>query len=311
MTIDNTSDFSTVFTYTKKTKTSTSSYAGDYIHEFHFLGAPSGTKNYIKIEEWKFGLHNIEINGYGSTFGDSVGAFGAWNRYDMGKPYLLRNGEVYDDFEIFDVIESWKVLPSESILDEPSDICTASAACGDGPDELPCVDDNAYRARGLRGLQVTGSCDKTCDDLTTPLEKEMCEIDVSLSGMTDWACQEAYINPIIYDTKICPDSCRGDATTEKFPIANLFVGKRKTCEWAIRRPELKENRCSRAEVALNCCASCCSECVGDAAGTEKFLIPELGKRRTCDWAVRKAPKERCAIDTVARMCCESCAPHFE
>ena len=307
MIIDNTVNFQNILTYTQKPKQSYSTYAGDYIHEFNFLGAPAGKDNLMKIEEWKYGLYNIEIKGYGSTFGGSVGAFGAWNRYNEENRFILRgSGDVYYGNAIFDVIESWKVKACESILDEPSDICTSSSSCG-GAGEFPCIESGAYRARELQ----TGFCDKTCDDLTTPLEKQMCKIDVALSGTTDWACQEAYTDPIIYDSEICPSSCKGDVTTEKFPIANLFVGFRKKCEWAIRRPELKENRCSRPEVALNCCASCCSECAGDAAGTAQFLIPELGRRRTCDWAGRKSPNIRCAIDTVARMCCETCAQYFD
>ena len=303
--------YSAILNYESRPKESSSSYAGDQIHYFYFLGGPDDKENYMKIEEWKYGLYNIEIKGHGSTFAGSKGSLGAWSRYDENYKFILRDNTVYFGTSIFDVIYSWRVLDNgESILNDPSTICTSSSECYPTYSNatLPCVYNNVYRDRKVRGLQT--SCDKTCDDLTTPLEKKMCQLDVALSGETDWACQATYTDPIIYESE-CSSSCKGDATTEKFPIADLGVGKRKKCEWAVRRPGHEKRRCSRPEVALNCCATCCSECVGDAAGTETFQIPELFNiEGSCMWAGMEDSETRCAIDTVARKCCDTCSAYF-
>ena len=102
----------------------------------------------------------------------------------------------------------------------------------------------------------------------------------------------------------CPSDCKGDATLEKFPITG--IGNR-SCDWAIRVPDKKESRCALPEVALNCCKSCCTSCVGDAAGNKKFDIPERGIKAKCSWATKKNPNIRCALDSVSRMCCFTCA----
>ena len=204
---NNVANYSTILNYERKSKQSPSGYAADYVHYFHFLNGPANKDNFIFIEEWKYGLYNIEIKGNGSTFAGSKGSLGAWNRYDESKKFILRDNvnTVYTGNSIFDVINSWRVKDNgESILNNPSTICTSSGACGTGVGQLPCIYGDTYRNRKMmkRGLQ--SACNKTCDDLTTPLEKDMCQSDVSLSGDTDWACQVTYTDPIIYESEFIP-----------------------------------------------------------------------------------------------------------
>ncbi len=274
--------------------------AGKYIHKFQFLMAP--TDNYIRVEELPFGLHNVDIKGFGATFGQSSGMVGEWGLWDENTRVKLRNEKLYDGFDATKVAKSWRVLPNESILSSPSDVCAADAPCGPGR-AVQCVEDlNTFRKN--RGERNEDSCESTCDDIEDATARLFCAEAERLTGFSFWGCTNAFINPITVESQ-CPLDCVGDATRGPFFIES--IGDQKDCLWAVWDPAKKAKRCSIPEVAINCCESCCASCEGDAAGTDRFLIPELNKKKTCKWVERNDPVLRCSLQSVLRMCCETCA----
>ena len=84
---------------------------------------------------------------------------------------------------------SWMVPESESLIDAPTDVCSALSTCGGVGDDFAC---EATR----RDLQEE-ECDRTCGDIEIPEYRESCEIDVDLTNEAVWACEPNYVNPVI------------------------------------------------------------------------------------------------------------------
>ena len=112
-----------------------------------------------------------------------------------------------------------------------------------------------------------------------------------------------------------------DATSNFFWVSE--IGRSKTCEWAVRIPEKKEERCSYEAVKENCCKSCCSlteppstppslspselSCLTcEDTTTGNFYVNEVGRSKNCEWAIRKNKEERCGYEAVKENCCKSC-----
>ena len=284
------------------------------VHKFEFddNGMKIGQGNFIRVEETAHGLHNVEISGFGGLFRGSRGVWGAWNLWKELNRIELRygNGEVYDGSSSINVFKNWQLGNGESFLNDKSDICEATIECGP-THQVQCVEDlNQFllsNAPDQRSLQNEDTCDAECDDITHPLLRMFCKRDVEITGYNFWACQNAYNDPIIdqTDPPSCPSDCKNDAATGKF-----FIGaesRSHSCDWAIKFPKLREERCMLPEVALNCCRTCCSSCTEDAAGDEEFMIEELDFERSCDWVLKKSTQYRCSLDSVSRMCCRTCA----
>jgi len=176
-------------------------------HKIEFE-TPAGT-SFIQINGWSYGL-SIQVQGQGYIFSDSVGMFGSWNhgdvRFSNGTVFDLSGG--YNDVKerSFELAESWKVGLAESLMDNPSDICDASSACG--PGGLFACDEVEDRRLGLGKSRATQEdCERTCDDIAVPMLREECEKDVELSadsgGDEDWACQPSYTDPVIVESNQC------------------------------------------------------------------------------------------------------------
>ena len=273
----------------------------------------------------RFGLI---IKASSSIFGGSKGLLGSWD--ESGKMYY-RDGTLYDNHHIFDdanipngkigndirtsLVQSWKIDKSlhgdTNHLNNPTNVCK-------GPNERRR---NMKDDRNLHGL-APSSCGYSCSDIKHPLMKHFCEIDVNLTNDPEWACEASYLDPVLADNdvlkdqceggscKVCPKSCKGDAsTTEKFSVTIDGITKKHYCKWAVRK--IPEMRCAIPEVALNCCETCCGVCTGDAAGSNLFEIPERGPGfvRGCHWVGQREDRKakRCALPTVARMCCMTCS----
>lgn len=299
MTIDNIDSHKDVIQYTFRENPR---LAGKFIHKFQFTIVSND--NFIQIEELPYGLHNIEVKGFGATFGGSSGFVGSWDRWSDKPRVVMRDGKLYSGFDASRIARSWKVIENESILEDPSDVCANQVDCGPDKDVL-CVEDlNNFR------FSEADECTTSCDDIADPTMRVFCELDVKETPYAFWACQNSYTAPIINESipPSCPLNCVGDATTEKFFIE--AVGGRRDCFWAIRDPAKTAQRCGFKEVAENCCNSCCASCQGDAIGDGTFLIPELDNiTKDCAWAGDQEgdPRTRCAIITVLKNCCSTCA----
>ena len=153
---------------------------GFNIHTFQFVGATNGD-NYIKIEENPYGLHNIQIKGFGKTFGGSRGMIGAWNRWDAYPRLEMRKGWLYYGYDAVTVAKSWNVGFHESLFGTPSSICESEYPCGPGL-ELECYEDMYMFGSQNRQQQ----CSLTCDDIENPRLRMFCKQDVALTGYDFW-----------------------------------------------------------------------------------------------------------------------------
>ena len=271
-------------------------------HRWQFLGS-NNVDNYVQVSlDPVRKAYKLEINGHSSTFCVSNGMLGLWDMpgyYSEGPlkspskfTSLVENGHVPLSYA-----KAWQVPATAgegSLLTNPSDICADKRVktCDDYNNNWCEYPDGEHPGhRGLRGLQQEEEqeeCDLTCDDIKHPLMRHFCELDVEMTGDTSWACQDAYLNPMIDDVyppiQGCPDSCKGDATKFFFSIAGY--DKKHKCAWAGRKDS--KRRCALPEVVLNCCDTCCSGCVGDAAGPGvAFHVPLLKKKQTCALAVEE------------------------
>ncbi len=293
---DQTSRFADEVEYTKEDNPQ---FQGRFIHTFQFKAAPSN--NFIRIEELPYGLHDMEVLGFGQTFGRSNGLVGAWDLWDKEKRFRSRDGRVYGGFDATKVAQDWRVQESESFLAGPSDICVSETTCGDGL-EVQCIEDLYSFDRSTRNF-----CDASCEDIAEPILRLFCLLDTERTGLNFWACKNSSRNTIINESipRACPGGCRVDSTNQKFYIEE--IDKKRDCLWAIEEPKRVKFRCNLPEVALNCCQSCCSACVGDAAGEGSFSVLELGIEATCEWAASEDPATRCSYESVIKNCCETCA----
>lgn len=167
---------------------------GRMVHKFQFLGFP--TDNFIRVEELPYGLHNIDVKGFGRTFGGSSGFVGAWDRWSQEPRVLLRDGTLTGGYDTTSIAISWRVRNNESFLNNPSDVCVSESPCGPGQ-EIECVEDNDFD-RG-RSLQLD-ECGDSCDKILDPLLRLFCKEDVKITGYTFWACQNAYVEPIVNES---------------------------------------------------------------------------------------------------------------
>ena len=239
--IDSTNVHGDVVTYTKE-KNNDYPRGNFQVHTFQFAGT-SGA-NFIRVEEIPLGLYNIQVLGFGSTFSRSAGLIGSWDRWDKRPRILLREeNKLYDGFNAVKVAKSWRVRieDGESLLASPSDVCEETFDCGIGKD-IPCVEDLVGFRGDSRGDSRTievEECNKTCDDISNPHMRQLCQENVRKTGYTFWACQNAYDETVITESQppACPSDCAGDSTTELFFIPEL--NKSHNCLWAIKQPSKK------------------------------------------------------------------------
>ena len=297
--INNLLNYADVVEYTKFEN---SLMPGRFIHKFQFKMA--STDNFIRVEELPYGLHNIDVLGFGATFGGSSGFIGDWKRWSQTPRIVFRDNTLPENIDAIALAKSWSVRTDESFLYLPSDLCTSEANCGPG-EEIECVEDDGF---DMSQRLSENSCALGCDGIEDTLMRTFCKEDVRLTGLQEIACSNSYRDPVVSKSSVkqCPSDCAGDTTTDQFPIQSLG-GEQYGCSWADIDPTEKERRCQIPEIALNCCETCCSSCRGDAAGNEKFFIKELNKNRSCEWAARKHPASRCSIRTVQLQCCETCS----
>ena len=163
MTIDNTGSHSDDVHYSFEPNPR---IPGKVIHRFQFLGAP--TDNFLRVEELPFGLHNIDVVGFGATFSGSRGLLGDWDRWSKEPRLTKRDGSVYYGYDVAEVAKSWRAKAGESILKNPSNICEASYPCEAGT-EIECVEDmNTFDytvTRAREDFTCTSSCDEIDDSL--------------------------------------------------------------------------------------------------------------------------------------------------
>lgn len=144
----------------------------------------------------------MTASGCSTLFGGSLGMCGSFDEGGV----KFQNGERFELFRDWqemlndapNLAKSWQVTGEANILPDPSPICDASPSCGEPGDVFDCV--SAKR----RHLQVNPGCTRTCADINIPQFRQQCEKDIEITGDVTWACEPAYINPIIATDRITP-----------------------------------------------------------------------------------------------------------
>lgn len=189
--------------------------------------------SYVRMEvgTWGGGFINIEVRGRGSLLCGSKGMFGDWDEGGVtkqsGDPVSLPAS--YNSAEIASLAQSWALDPADSFLHQPSTDCNPNRECGPGEFFDDCT---STRKRGLgeRALETT-SCGATCDDITEPVLRSFCEIDIALTGDAEWACQKTYTDPVLGDP-IDPCNYVNEVGSNEF-VWRLIknTARIRTCDW--------------------------------------------------------------------------------
>merc|ERR1712050_282675 len=167
-------------------------YKGGHVIIFYTNMCPASV---IIIRPGQRGL-DVQVRGNSAVFGHSVGMCGSFDS----------NGVYFKDGTIFDtsggwatpslpLAMSWQIPFIENRLESPSTICVDDRDCVTSPD-FPCY--------SSRRLQDQSECDRTCDDITgdpTGISKSACEEDEKIVGNNAFACNPAYIDPIVISNK--------------------------------------------------------------------------------------------------------------
>lgn len=164
--------------------------------------------SFILVRGSRSGM-NVEASGRGVVFTDSEGMFGSWNfggaRFSDGTIFDLSGTYTEKKDMAIQLAESWKVSEEESLMETHSDICIGDATCGD-MELFPCDEvgpgENRRLGQGSRKLEDP-ECDRSCDDVASPLLKEFCEKDIELTGDLSWACDSSYVDPVIVESNEC------------------------------------------------------------------------------------------------------------
>jgi len=189
--------------------------SASYYHKIDF----TVDNSFIKVNAMSSGL-SVQVQGQGSTFTDSEGMFGSWNyggaRFLNGTVFDLSGGYWDVRGRSIELAESWKVPSADSLMDSPSDVCLPSPECIDDDATFECEenesgdenesDENENRRLGDgRKLQreVYPDCTRTCDDITVPLLREICERDKEITGDPTWACEPNYVDPVFVESNEC------------------------------------------------------------------------------------------------------------
>mmetsp|Transcript_30641 Transcript_30641/g.47023 ORF Transcript_30641/g.47023 Transcript_30641/m.47023 type:complete len:376 (+) Transcript_30641:50-1177(+) len=160
---------------------------------------------FIRIIPYTF-HYSVQVHGDGALFMNSEGMCGSWNSGGVAD----RFGVPFTSSDTLDWATHWQVQASEAIFALNGETCTAPPECGkEFPDgEFPCKGSDDQRT--LVQHELESDCEKSCNDIPAqyPELRNNCYYDVIVTGDNSFACQPAYIDPVVDkpDKHTCDDA---------------------------------------------------------------------------------------------------------